>query len=70
MKKVYGYILIFLAFIPVLGYSQYSWSRVSKKSEYICGIGPAHFLGDLGGSSSVGTHFLKDFNFYCHTLLT
>jgi hypothetical protein len=63
MKKVYSYILIFFAFIPVLGYSQYSWNRFTNKSEYIAGIGPSQFLGDLGGSSSVGTHFLKDFNF-------
>jgi hypothetical protein len=35
----------------------------STKSEFVAGIGPSQFFGDLGGSPSFGTHFLKDFNF-------
>ena len=32
--------------------------------ELIGGVGPSGFLGDLGGASSNGTHFVKDYNLF------
>lgn len=63
MKKLYIYIFFTLVLAPTAGFSQYFWSRFTNHNEYIAGIGASQFLGDLGGSSTIGTHFLKDFNF-------
>ena len=43
--------------------SLFSQSRNKYKYEFIGGIGPTGFLGDLGGSYQNGSHFLKDYNF-------
>jgi len=44
-------------------------SRARNKYEWIGGIGPSNFLGELGGSDHIGTHFIRDFDFkstrYC-----
>lgn len=63
MKK--GYLILFFVatLAPRAGFSQYFWNRFTNHNEYIAGIGASQFLGDLGGSSTIGTHFLKDFNF-------
>ena len=63
MKKIYLFFSLALAVLPSVGYSQYYWSRFTNHNEYIVGLGASQFLGDLGGSSTVGSHFLKDFNF-------
>ncbi len=60
-KRLYYFVAFTL--LPAIGFSQYSFNRFSNPNEYIIGLGPDQFLGDLGGSSSIGTHFLKDFNF-------
>ncbi|HTA61492.1 MAG TPA: DUF6089 family protein [Bacteroidia bacterium] len=59
MKRV-SHIFIYLMLLSTLVFSQ---SRNKYKYELIGGIGPTGFLGDLGGSSQVGSHFLKDYNF-------
>src|SRR5579872_2703136 len=63
MKKRYIAISLFLSLAPLGGYSQYFFNRFTNHNEYLMGLGASQFLGDLGGSSSVGTHLLKDFNF-------
>ena len=63
MKKVYIYFFFLSVMAPATGYSQYFWSQFTPHNEYIIGLGASQFLGDLGGSATVGTHFLKDFNF-------
>ncbi len=42
--------------------STFSQSKKKSKYEFIAGVGPTGFLGDLGGSFSNGTHFVKDYN--------
>lgn len=45
------------------GYSQRAVLDPSlNRNEYIVAFGPSQFLGDLGGSAQIGTHFLKDWN--------
>ncbi len=63
MKKGYLALIIAFSLAPYLGRSQYLWSKFTNHNEYTGGIGATQFLGDLGGSSTNGTHFLKDFNF-------
>jgi len=63
MKKVYYLILVCVLIAPLRGNSQYAWNHYTTRSEYVIGLGASQFLGDLGGSSTIGTHFLKDFNF-------
>jgi hypothetical protein len=59
MKKL---LLFSFLFIPYIGFSQYGRNQSLNRTEYSFGIGPSQFLGDLGGSPGVGTHFLRDFN--------
>jgi len=62
MKKLL--LFSFLCFAaPFAGYSQYDLNHTLNRSEYSGGLGVSQFLGDLGGSSQVGTHFLRDWNF-------
>ncbi|HSY77487.1 MAG TPA: hypothetical protein VK890_11555 [Bacteroidia bacterium] len=65
MRKIYFYFSIVLAIIvlPFTGKAQYFYNRFGAHNEWVFGAGPSQFLGDLGGSPTVGTHFLKDFNF-------
>src|ERR1700752_2904196 len=63
MKKIYAAIFGLILLAPTVGFSQYSWNRFQNRNEYLLGFGASQFLGDLGGSATVGTHFLKDFNF-------
>jgi len=65
MRKIYIYYSIVLGVIllPGIGKSQYFYNRFGAHNEWVFGAGPSQFLGDLGGSSTVGSHFLKDFNF-------
>lgn len=63
MKQLYISLLAFVLLAPSKGNSQYAWNHYTTRSEYILGLGASQFLGDLGGSSTIGTHFLKDFNF-------
>ncbi len=46
-----------------MGYSQYDLNHTLNRTEWSGGLGVSQFLGDLGGSPQVGTHFLHDFNF-------
>lgn len=59
MKKQ---VIIFccLLLISVFAFSQV---RNKYKYEFIGGIGPTGFLGDLGGANQNGSHFIKDYNF-------
>jgi hypothetical protein len=59
MKKE-THIFIYLMLISALAFSQ---ARNKYKYELIGGAGATGFLGDLGGSNQIGTHFLKDYNF-------
>jgi hypothetical protein len=43
--------------------SAFSQVRNKYKYEFIGGIGPTGFLGDLGGADQNGSHFIKDYNF-------
>jgi hypothetical protein len=54
--------LLFTCFILI---STLTFSQVRNKYKYelLGGIGPTGFLGDLGGSNQIGTHFLKDYDF-------
>jgi hypothetical protein len=63
MKKIYVGIILGILLSPLQGYSQYFFSKFSNHNEFEFGMGPSQFLGDLGGSAGVGTHFLGDFNF-------
>jgi len=63
MKKIYAIIFAILLLAPTVSFSQYSWNRFTNRNEYLLGFGASQFLGDLGGSKTIGTHFLKDFNF-------
>ncbi len=59
MKKLF-IIFIYLTFLSVVAFSQ---TKNKYKYEFIGGIGPTGFLGDLGGADQNGSHFLKDYNF-------
>jgi len=61
MKKLLLFSLLSVC-IPLGGYSQYELNHTLNRSEYTGGLGLSQFLGDLGGSSQIGTHFLRDFN--------
>ena len=65
MRKAYFYcaIILGITLLPFTGKAQYFYNRFGAHNEWVFGGGPSQFLGDLGGSPSVGTHFLKDFNF-------
>jgi hypothetical protein len=52
-------IFSYLLLVSGLAFSQ---SRIKYKYEFIGGIGPSGFLGDLGGSYGNGSHFIKDYN--------
>jgi hypothetical protein len=59
MKKLR--LLLFLGLVlPLAGYAQY---QGRNQDEIMLGVGPSQYLGQLGGSSDIGTHFLRDFNF-------
>ncbi len=62
MKKILLFSFLSLS-IPFTGYSQYELNHTLNRSEYTGGLGFSQFLGDLGGSSQIGTHFLRDWNF-------
>ena len=49
---------LFFIILPLFIFSQNK-----SKIEIIGGLGLTGFLGDLGGSYSIGTHFIKDYNF-------
>jgi hypothetical protein len=53
-------ILLLLLIIPLLADAQFRRKRY--KYELVFSTGATNFLGDVGGSNTVGTHFLKDFN--------
>jgi hypothetical protein len=59
MRKA-AHIFIYLMLLSALAFSQ---AKNKYKYELIGGIGPTGFLGDLGGSNQMGTHFLRDYNF-------
>jgi len=42
--------------------AQYFYKRNGAHNEWVFGAGPSQFLGDVGGSPKIGTHFLEDFN--------
>jgi len=65
MRKLYFYcsIVLVITILPFTGKAQYFYNRFGAHNEWVFGAGPSQFLGDLGGSPDVGTHFLKDFNF-------
>ncbi len=61
MKKLL-LILLFCSMASYAVFCQSEYNSSQHTNEYSAGIGPSQFLGDLGGSQGVGTHFLKDFN--------
>ena len=64
MRKIYLYysIVLVVIILPLTGKSQYFYKRNGAHNEWVFGAGPSQFLGDVGGSPTIGTHFLKDFN--------
>ena len=60
MRKLLFYFLILGFILPEVVSAQY-YNR--NRYEWVFGLGATNFLGDIGGSSTQGTHFLKDFNF-------
>jgi len=66
MKKLLLLLLVIVTSVPYIGYSQgnaYDAYHSLNRDEFTLGLGASQFLGDLGGSPQVGTHFLRDFNF-------
>jgi hypothetical protein len=61
MKKIILFSFLILT-TPFFGYAQYDLNHTLNRSEYSGALGLSQFLGDLGGSPQVGTHFLHDFN--------
>ncbi|HEX7415547.1 MAG TPA: DUF6089 family protein [Bacteroidia bacterium] len=59
MKKIFFISLVF-CFISLVSFAQV---RDRYKYEFLGGIGPVGFLGDVGGGKGNGTHFLNDYNF-------
>jgi hypothetical protein len=57
---------LFFTCLVLLTLSASSQPKRSKKYryEFIGGIGPSGFLGDLGGSYGKGNHFVKDYNLF------
>lgn len=62
MKKLIVLLGIF-AFTSLLVNAQYNvhWRKI--RHEVSLGGGTNNFLGELGGSQTIGTHFVKDFDF-------
>lgn len=62
MKKIIVLLGIF-AFTSLLVNAQYNihWRKIRHEVSF--GIGTNNFLGELGGSNTVGSHFVKDFDF-------
>ncbi len=55
-------LLLFTLIIPAAEYAQSFSDQSANRSGYVFGIGPSNAMTDIGGSTSVGTHFLRDFN--------
>lgn len=61
MRKFYRYRIVLALFVlPLVGYSQYYYNK--PYNQWVFGFGPSQALTDVGGSSDIGTHFLKDWN--------
>lgn len=62
MKKIVVLLGIF-AFTSLLVNAQYNihWRKIRHEVSF--GVGTNNFLGELGGSNTVGSHFVKDFDF-------
>ncbi len=52
-----------LVLLTMLAYSQAKRSK-TYRYEFVGGVGPSGFLGDLGGSYGTGNHFVKDYNLF------
>jgi len=65
---MYQKIILFIGLV-LLSTAAFSQKKKKYKYEFIAGVGPTGFLGDLGGSYTNGSHFVKDYNFvttrYC-----
>lgn len=63
MRKLFVFLLI-VSFSGSFVSAQYNvhWRKI--RHEVSVGGGTNNFLGELGGSDAVGSHFVKDFNFY------
>jgi len=55
------FLLLLVLVIPLLADAQFRRKRY--KYELVLNVGGTNFLGDVGGSDQIGTHFLKDFNY-------
>ncbi len=62
MKKFIVLLGIF-AFTSIFVSAQYNihWRKIRHEVSF--GVGSNNFLGELGGSATVGSHFVKDFDF-------
>ncbi|MDD4216457.1 MAG: DUF6089 family protein [Bacteroidales bacterium] len=56
-------LIVLLTFTAVLVNAQYNihWRKIRHEVSF--GMGTTSFLGELGGSNTVGSHFVKDFDF-------
>jgi hypothetical protein len=62
MKKIIILLGIF-AFTSLLVNAQYNVHWRKMRHEVFIGLGSTNFLGELGGSNTIGSHFIKDFDF-------
>ncbi|NLB86855.1 MAG: hypothetical protein GX793_07325 [Bacteroidales bacterium] len=63
MKRLITFLLIFIISGSfVLAQYNVHWRKI--RHEVSIGGGTNNFLGELGGSKTVGSHFVKDFDFY------
>jgi len=62
MRKIFVLIGILL-FTSLLVNAQYNihWRKI--RHEVSLGAGSTNFLGELGGANTIGSHFVKDFDF-------
>lgn len=62
MRKLIVLLGIFV-FTAVLVNAQYNihWRKIRHEVSF--GLGSTNFLGELGGSNTIGSHFVKDFDF-------
>jgi len=62
MRKIVV-LLGIIAFTSLVANAQYNvhWRKI--RHEVSIGAGTVNFFGDLGGANTIGTHFVKDFDF-------
>lgn len=63
-RKIYSVVFVFIAFFASMklkAQEDYRWKYY--RWDLVAGIGPSNFLGELGGTNSIGAHYFKDLDF-------